>query len=182
MRTDSCHCFPSIGDKNGILMRTLILGALAGLAATMSMTATMHRMHRRLPDELRYPLPPREIVDRTIPTDGDSAHRNDASPFRVWRSRWSHVRPSACPARRRSWLWPWRLGRKLSGMAAWLSDSRARDPTSRPTQPANACRHVVWGVTLAKCLAELKDADQAFGRFPLRPRRTAEHLEMDADE
>lgn len=39
----------------------LVLGALAGVAATLPMTMAMRRLHGRLPDEERYPLPPREI-------------------------------------------------------------------------------------------------------------------------
>jgi hypothetical protein len=44
-----------------------LLGVLAGVAATMAMTATMKRLHTMLPDDEQYPLPPREVVDRTVP-------------------------------------------------------------------------------------------------------------------
>ena len=37
-------------------------GALAGLAATVPMTATMLTLHRRLPKNERYHLPPRELT------------------------------------------------------------------------------------------------------------------------
>ena len=43
-------------------MRRLVYGSLAGLAATLPMTAAMGRLHRRLPENQRYALPPREIV------------------------------------------------------------------------------------------------------------------------
>jgi Protein of unknown function (DUF1440) len=37
-------------------------GSLAGLAATVPMTAAMEAMHRRLPEYERYPLPPRQVT------------------------------------------------------------------------------------------------------------------------
>lgn len=39
----------------------LLLGGLAGFAATLPMTGVMRRMHERLPARERYPLPPREL-------------------------------------------------------------------------------------------------------------------------
>src|SRR3546814_13503039 len=45
----------------------LALAALAGLAGTVLMTAAMKRLHRALPPSERYPLPPRELIDRAVP-------------------------------------------------------------------------------------------------------------------
>ena len=45
------------------LRSRLLIGAIAGLAGTLAMTAAMSRLHRRLPKPERYPLTPREIVD-----------------------------------------------------------------------------------------------------------------------
>jgi len=47
---------PKLGSR-------LLIGAIAGFAATMAMTSAMSRLHRRLPRKERYPLTPREIVD-----------------------------------------------------------------------------------------------------------------------
>jgi putative membrane protein len=44
-------------------MQAELAGATAGFAATIPMTAAMEVMHRMLPHEERYPLPPRQIVD-----------------------------------------------------------------------------------------------------------------------
>lgn len=44
----------------------LVIGAIAGFAATMAMTAAMRRLHKQLPAKERYPLTPREIVDSTL--------------------------------------------------------------------------------------------------------------------
>lgn len=44
-------------------MQAELAGATAGFVATAPMTAAMTLMHRMLPKEERYPLPPRQIVD-----------------------------------------------------------------------------------------------------------------------
>ena len=44
----------------------LLLGALAGIIATVPMTFVMTIWHRRLPWWQRYPLPPRIITDRLL--------------------------------------------------------------------------------------------------------------------
>jgi len=45
-------------------MQELIAGSLAGLVATIPMTAAMGALHEQLPPQERYPLPPREITVR----------------------------------------------------------------------------------------------------------------------
>ena len=45
----------------------MLLGALAGVVGTAAMTAAMRALHRRLEPAERYPLPPREIVERVLP-------------------------------------------------------------------------------------------------------------------
>jgi hypothetical protein len=47
----------------------MVLGAIAGIVGTAAMTASMRAMHRRLPRGERYPLPPREIVERVLPDE-----------------------------------------------------------------------------------------------------------------
>jgi hypothetical protein len=60
---------------------TLLLGAIAGGAATGPMTVTMNALQRRLPRWERYPLPPREIIDKlsqetkTAEIFGEATHR-----------------------------------------------------------------------------------------------------------
>ena len=41
----------------------LLIGGIAGFVGTMAMTAAMRRLHQHLPEEERYPLTPREIID-----------------------------------------------------------------------------------------------------------------------
>jgi hypothetical protein len=50
----------------------LVLGALAGLVGTAAMTVAMRALHRRLPSQQRYSLPPREIIQEVLP---DTAER-----------------------------------------------------------------------------------------------------------
>ena len=51
-----------------------MVGAAAGLAATLPMTAAMQLMHRRLPVHERYPLPPRRITMRAADKAGVRPH------------------------------------------------------------------------------------------------------------
>lgn len=47
-------------------MNKLLLGAVAGFAATVPMTVAMKILHNNLPDDEDYPLPPREIIDEAV--------------------------------------------------------------------------------------------------------------------
>src|SRR5688500_13533049 len=47
-------------------MNQILSGAVAGLAATVPMTAAMAGMHRLLPREESYPLPPRLITENAL--------------------------------------------------------------------------------------------------------------------
>lgn len=51
-------------------MNSLIVGAAAGLFATVPMTLAMKAMHSQLPPEERYPLPPRLIVENAADAAG----------------------------------------------------------------------------------------------------------------
>ena len=44
-------------------MNRILLGALAGLAATAPMTLAMKLMHEALPEHEQYPLPPRRVTE-----------------------------------------------------------------------------------------------------------------------
>ena len=51
-------------------MSGLISGAMAGFVATIPMTLAMKAMHEMLPEEEKYPLPPRLIVENAEETAG----------------------------------------------------------------------------------------------------------------
>jgi uncharacterized membrane protein YagU involved in acid resistance len=55
-------------------MDPLVSGAVAGLIATGPMTAVMEALHRQLPEDERYPLPPREITQK-VTAEAGVAHR-----------------------------------------------------------------------------------------------------------
>lgn len=63
-------------------MNRVVLGSLAGCAATVPMTWTMAALHRQLPEEQRYPLPPRQVTMRAAraagvepPADEETRHQ-----------------------------------------------------------------------------------------------------------
>ena len=48
-------------------MKRVLSPALAGLVGTALMTIAMEMLWRRLPARQQYPLPPREIIEQTLP-------------------------------------------------------------------------------------------------------------------
>jgi uncharacterized membrane protein YagU involved in acid resistance len=52
-----------MNDQKTKVSSALVIGALAGFAATVPMTLFMNQMHQQLPARERYPLPPSEIVE-----------------------------------------------------------------------------------------------------------------------
>ena len=60
------------------LRARLIVGAIGGIVGTVAMTATMRRLHAVLPAAEQYPLPPREITERTMPGQAEGATRDSS--------------------------------------------------------------------------------------------------------
>lgn len=58
-------------------MNKLVIGAIAGLAATAPMTLAMKAMHRNLPPQDRHPLPPREVTMNIAEKVGLKEHLNE---------------------------------------------------------------------------------------------------------
>ena len=59
-------------------MNKILIGGLAGLAATFPMTAAMTAMHRLLPKREQYPLPPKQITVSAAEKAGADDHLRDA--------------------------------------------------------------------------------------------------------
>ena len=59
------------------MLSSLLAGALAGSIATLPMTAAMQVMHRRLPRQERYPLPPSEIAAQVTEEVGLRKHLDE---------------------------------------------------------------------------------------------------------
>jgi hypothetical protein len=144
-----------------------LLGVLAGIAATMAMTATMRRLHYVLPDDERYPLPPREIVDRTVPADDEPSARSRTLLAHFGFGGLTGALFAVSPAVR---------GRGVAyGLAVWVMSYFGWIPAARILAPAYRhplrrnllmiAAHIAWGLTLSQSLKELeRAADDAFAQ------------------
>lgn len=151
----------SAPDRN--VLDDLALGALAGCIATVPMTWAMEAMHRRLPQEERYPLPPRQIAMRVAEDVGVKEHLDQGERLGV--TLLAHfgmgsaagalygllVRPQRLPGPP-GWgnFWPGSLGRQLPRLAAraghLASSYRASAPPYRlddrcPSRLGSGRRH-----------------------------------------
>ena len=140
------------------LSTRLLLGGIAGFAATMAMTAAMARLHRRLPARERYPLPPREITERLVGgSDGAVRDRAMAAHFLYGGACGAAVaalRPSPNP-----------VEGAAAGVAIWFASYFGWVPAFGILEPASGhparrnalmiAAHLVWGAATARGLNEL---------------------------
>ena len=150
-------------------MNRILLGALAGLAATAPMTLAMKLMHEQLPREEQYPLPPRQVTEGVaekvgVNQDLDEGEREAAT----WASHFAYG--AACGA-----LYGALSGERVDrrpvlagvgfGVAVWAGSYLGWLPAAGIIAPAtehparrNAlmiAAHVVWGATAGAALAGL---------------------------
>jgi hypothetical protein len=145
------------------LRSRLLLGGIAGFAATLAMTAAMRRLHRRLPAKEKYPLTPREIVDSTaaqIATplpDGAAKDITTAAHFAYGAAMGALIATlNPDPGKRTG---------TAAGIAVWLASYMGWIPAVGILEPAtrhpprrNAlmiAAHGVWGYATAAALREL---------------------------
>lgn len=140
----------------------ILYGALAGFAATAAMTAAMWRLHRRLPQAERYPLPPREIVEILLPPGGDGVVRDTAMT--------SHFLYGAVTGALVGAVHPPRTmsGGAVTGAAVWAASYFGWIPAAGILKPASEhpprrnalmiAAHLVWGGVTALILRELHHA------------------------
>jgi uncharacterized membrane protein YagU involved in acid resistance len=143
-----------------------IFGALAGLVATVAMTSFMRQAHPHLPASQKYPLPPREIIDRTIGSDTEVAARSRTILMHFGFGALTGGL-FAIPSIRR-------IGGVAYGLAVWTASYLGWIPAMQILSPATRhpvqrnllmlAAHVVWGLTLAKSLNELDAVGTTFGR------------------
>jgi len=151
----------SIGDPK--LSSRLLIGAIAGFAATVAMTAAMSRLHRRLPARDRYPLPPREIVESTARQAG--VELADEAAMDVTTA--AHFGYGALTGSLIGAASP-RIGPgtgAMAGVAVWVASYLGWIPVVGILKPAtvhprrrNALMlgaHLVWGGTTALAMREL---------------------------
>ena len=142
-------------------MNKILAGALAGFAATGPMTAAMILMHRRLPVQQRYPLPPRRITmnfadmidakhemsqtQRTAVTI--AAHFGYGSAMGAAYSSFTDRLPGPPIAKGIGWgmiVW---AGSYLGALPTFdLHEPATREPAGRNLLMIAA--HVIWGATL----------------------------------
>ena len=144
-------------DRIGLGSR-LVIGAIAGFVGTMAMTSAMRRLHRRLPEEERYPLTPREIIDSAAaPPDGPAKDATLAAHFGYGAATGALI-AAANP----------RIGPAtgaMAGVAVWLASYMGWIPGVGLLKPANRhpprrnavmiAAHLVWGAATAHSLREL---------------------------
>ena len=139
-------------------MRNVIFGTLAGITATLAMTAAMRRLDRLLPAEQRYPLPPRELTQRTAP-GLDNTRLAEATVA-------AHFGYGAAAGVLYAFL-----PRKLQagpayGVLVWGLSYLGWIPAMRILAPATShpaernllmlAAHLVWGAALAASLREIR--------------------------
>jgi uncharacterized membrane protein YagU involved in acid resistance len=157
-----------------------LLGILAGVAATMAMTATMRRLHAVLPDDERYPLPPREIIDRSVPAVGERQARSRTILAHFGFGGLTGALFALLPAIRGGGI-AYGLGVWALSYLGWIPAARILTPAHRHPLRRNllmVAAHIVWGLTLSKSLEEIEEAaDEAFASFGKRPMRRNEQAE-----
>ncbi|HVF88112.1 MAG TPA: DUF6789 family protein [Pyrinomonadaceae bacterium] len=151
-------------------MNKMIIGALAGLAATVPMTAAMKLMHRQLPRAERYPLPPRRVTMRLAEKAGVKQHLDE--PERKALTIAGHFAYGAAvgalyaPLARNSPLRPPLTGATY-GLAVWAVSYLGWLPAARLISPAtehpvrrNAlmiAAHLVWGAATGALVDRWED-------------------------
>jgi uncharacterized membrane protein YagU involved in acid resistance len=150
-------------------MKRILLGALAGLAATAPMTLAMKLMHEQLPRGEQYPLPPRQVMEGIAAKAGVREHLDeDEREAATWVSHFAYG--TACGA-----LYGALSGEGMDehalaagagfGLAVWAASYLGWLPAAGIMAPAtehparrNAlmiAAHLVWGATAAAALAGL---------------------------
>jgi uncharacterized membrane protein YagU involved in acid resistance len=157
-----------------------LLGILAGVAATMAMTATMRRLHTILPDDERYPLPPREIVDNSVAATDEHGARSKTLLAHFGFGALTGALFALLPTTRGGGL-AYGLGVWALSYFGWIPAARILTPAHRHPFRRNLLMigaHIVWGLTLSKSLKEMEDAaDEAFASSGTRPMRPKEQIE-----
>jgi uncharacterized membrane protein YagU involved in acid resistance len=146
----------------------LLIGAIAGVAGTLAMTAAMRRLHERLPPKDQYPLPPREIVD-------SAAHKAVMPLGSVAAKDVTTVAHFAYGAASGALLGMANVmvgpvGGGIAGVGVWLGSYMGWLPRSGLLKPATdhpprrnllmLASHIVWGVATARAMRELVAARQ----------------------
>lgn len=170
-------------------MRDLLIGALAGIVGTYSMTVAKEELYPLLPHRQRYPLPPREITQdvaeralgRSLPP-GPMTTATLASHFgfgALCGAGFAALGLHRRRAVRRGAAYG--LGVWAASYLGWLPLARILTPATRHPAERNALMiavHVVWGGVTGLAASRLARSPMLYGGDdPLpdraRSRRTA---------
>ena len=153
-------------------MNRILLGALAGLAATVPMTLAMKLLHEQLPPQEQYPLPPRQVAEGMAEAAGVNEHLDeDEREAATWVSHFAYG--TLCGAIYGAVSHPLRQHAALAGAGfgvavwagsylGWLPAAGILTPATEHPPRRNAlmiASHVVWGVTAALVIHNLADED-----------------------
>jgi uncharacterized membrane protein YagU involved in acid resistance len=171
------------GEPGSVIDRALV-GALAGIAGTIAMTAAMRAMHRRLPAGQRYPLPPREIIEGSLPEPvkhGIGEHGRQTATLAAhfgYGAATGAVYALAVPKNGVA------CG-ALYGVTIWAASYFLEMPGLRVLEPAHRHplernllmigAHLVWGGALALAVRELELARREIFATDVAPDRRQPH-------
>jgi hypothetical protein len=159
-----------------------VLGALSGFVATLPMTATMSRLHRRLARSERYPLPPRELSE-DLPSFGKDTGTATLVYHFLYGAAAGALFGAFSPGRGLASGSAYGLVVWAASYLGWIPASQRLKPATRHPAQRNGlmlAAHLVWGGALAIGLREL-DRSRAAGfslsassepRLKDRPRRS----------
>ncbi|MGZ8998109.1 MAG: hypothetical protein ACXW2T_04540 [Allosphingosinicella sp.] len=143
------------------LSSRLIVGSIAGIVGTMAMTSAMRRLHQELPEEERYPLTPREIVDSALAPDERAGRDLTILSHFAYGAACGAIIAAANPR-------PGAREGAGAGVVVWLASYMGWIPAVGLLKPATrhpARRnllmvgvHLVWGVATAKAIREIAEA------------------------
>jgi uncharacterized membrane protein YagU involved in acid resistance len=155
-------------NDTAAVVRRAAAGSAAGFAATLPMSVAMELMHRRLPPQERYPLPPRQITASVAESAGLEPHLDEPQKFTL--TLLAHFGYGAAagalyaPLAGRSPL-PAPLAGVIFGLVVWTTSYLGWLPAARILRPAtehpwrrNAlmiAAHVVWGLSAALLVTAL---------------------------
>lgn len=155
--------------------RRMLFGAIAGVAASVAMTAVMRRLWERLEPAERYPLPPREIVE-SLHGRADTPRRADERQASI-ETMAGHIGYGAATGALYGLLPQGQASGIGYGISVWAASYLGWIPAAGILEPANRhpmrrnllmiAAHAAWGSVLAASLRELeRAADSAFAPGP----------------
>jgi uncharacterized membrane protein YagU involved in acid resistance len=142
----------------------LLIGGIAGFVGTMAMTSAMRRMHRRLPAPERYPLTPREIIDRGseqlgAPLAGEPAKDVTTAAHFAYGALTGAMLAAMNPETSKKTGAAYGAAVWLASYMGWIPAVGTLEPATRHPARRNALMiiaHLVWGASTAAAIRELR--------------------------